>query len=126
MSATHIGMASGAVMPENRAMPSHFDACVPRRSITRSKSNMSWQVLESSSRKPLVKREPTHSVKSGQRVFSPAPHKWPLPLWMDHHVAAGRSLDSGTDVEQRGTFPQRRTGDQAAMDLGGAVENAVN
>src|SRR5262245_61452261 len=44
MSATHIGIASGAVMPESFAMLSHFEACVPRRSMTRLKSNM-WQRL---------------------------------------------------------------------------------
>src|SRR5271170_339075 len=41
MSATHIGSASGASMPDNFAIFSHLLACVPRRSITRSKSNMS-------------------------------------------------------------------------------------
>src|SRR4029453_14677039 len=40
MSATHIGIASAAVIPESLAIMSHFDACVPRRSITRSKSNI--------------------------------------------------------------------------------------
>src|SRR5262245_18971056 len=40
MSATHMAMASGASIPESRAMLSHLDACVPRRSMTRSKSNM--------------------------------------------------------------------------------------
>src|SRR5947208_3198618 len=40
MSATHIGIPSAAVIPESLAMISHFDACVPRRSITRSKSNI--------------------------------------------------------------------------------------
>src|SRR4051812_27662935 len=40
MSATHIGIASAAVIPECLAIMSHFDACVPRRSITRSKSNI--------------------------------------------------------------------------------------
>ena len=40
MSATHIGMPSAAVIPESLAIISHFDACVPRRSITRSKSNI--------------------------------------------------------------------------------------
>src|SRR6187399_3213343 len=45
MSATHIGIASGALMPERRAMWSHLEACVPRRSITRSKSNMQGRLL---------------------------------------------------------------------------------
>src|SRR3954453_22686105 len=40
MSATHIGIASAAAIPESLAIMSHFDACVPRRSITRSKSNI--------------------------------------------------------------------------------------
>src|SRR6185436_17331001 len=40
MSATHIGIPSAAVIPETLAIMSHFDACVPRRSITRSKSNI--------------------------------------------------------------------------------------
>ena len=40
MSATHIGIASGASMPDSFAMLSHLEACVPRRSITRSKSNI--------------------------------------------------------------------------------------
>jgi hypothetical protein len=40
MSATHIGIASPASMPESFAMLSHFDEWVLRRSMTRSKSNM--------------------------------------------------------------------------------------
>src|SRR5262245_16284748 len=40
MSATHMAIASGASMPDRRAMLSHFAAWVLRRSMTRSKSNM--------------------------------------------------------------------------------------
>src|SRR5215471_11369751 len=40
ISATHIGRASGALMPDSLAMLSHLAECVPRRSMTRSKSNM--------------------------------------------------------------------------------------
>jgi len=52
MSATHIGIPSGASMPDSFAMLSHLVACVPRRSITRSKSNIS----PSSCRYPAVLR----------------------------------------------------------------------
>src|SRR5262249_30543372 len=44
MSATHIGIASGASSPESRAIKSHFDVCVPRRSMKRSKSNMGMRL----------------------------------------------------------------------------------
>src|SRR4051794_35467352 len=40
MSATHIGIPSDDGIPESLVIMSHFDACVPRRSITRSKSNI--------------------------------------------------------------------------------------
>src|SRR4051812_27776259 len=45
MSATHIGIASGASMPDSFAMLSHLEAWVPRRSITRSKSNIFTRLL---------------------------------------------------------------------------------
>jgi hypothetical protein len=47
ISATHIGIASGASMPDSFAMLSHLVACVPRRSITRSKSNIFTRLLSS-------------------------------------------------------------------------------
>src|ERR1700749_4283310 len=40
MSATHIGMPSAAGMPDSFVIMSHLLACVPRRSITRSKSDI--------------------------------------------------------------------------------------
>src|SRR6202035_460424 len=46
MSATHIAIASGDSMPERRAILSHFEACVPRRSMMRSKSNMRLRLLK--------------------------------------------------------------------------------
>src|SRR4029078_10582696 len=45
MSATHIGIAARALMPDRRHMWSRLEACVPRRSITRSKSNMQGRLL---------------------------------------------------------------------------------
>src|SRR6516165_9728418 len=56
MSATHIGIASGDTMPESCAVRSHFAACVPRRSMTRSKSNMGPRFLEGALREPHSSR----------------------------------------------------------------------
>jgi hypothetical protein len=69
MSATHIGMASGASMPDSRAILSHFVACVPRRSITRSKSNMGWLVLAALA-EPAFKLLEARPVKRHNSVFS--------------------------------------------------------
>src|ERR1700731_67866 len=46
MSATHIAIASDDSIPERRAIWSHLAACVPRRSMTRSKSNMRFRLLK--------------------------------------------------------------------------------
>ena len=61
ISATHIGIASGASIPDRAAIMSHFMACVPRRSMTSSKSNINGR-LRTDKRDDV----PIHGRKRGE------------------------------------------------------------
>src|SRR6267378_882888 len=65
MSATHIGIPSAAVIPESLAMLSHFDACVPRRSITRSKPNIGTVAPVLAALRRQMRRDSNHVSRGG-------------------------------------------------------------
>ena len=73
MSATHIGIPSAAVIPESFAIMSHFDACVPRRSITRSKSNIG--TVAPASHVALQMRVGSKTVRESAIVVLPQQHR---------------------------------------------------
>jgi hypothetical protein len=74
MSATHIAIASGASMPDRRAMLSHFAAWVLRRSMTRSKSNMVASGVGSLRRRGEEEGRLGHRLAAQHRAFG-TPHQ---------------------------------------------------
>src|SRR3569623_1033023 len=68
MSATHIGIATGAVIPDSLAILSHFAEWVPRRSMARSKSNMAggsftvWQLGSGVARQFIALEDKDHAL----------------------------------------------------------------
>src|SRR6266404_4789585 len=74
MSATHIGIASADSMPDRRAMWSHFEAWVPRRSTTRSKSNMRRRLPVGNWRGRSLMVGAARPVKIPERRHGPWPH----------------------------------------------------